>query len=436
MSWGYDFRPYVPVGAKKARAARYARERAEQLGRPALPVSIQGIKIAKTFWGKAWCDHLERFSDFANRLPRGRTYVRNGSVADLQISPGRLEAIVAGSEPYEVVVEIERLPPIQWQQLRRECAASIDSLLDLLSGRLSDGAMQRLTDRNDGLFPTPSQIKLGCSCPDWAIVCKHVAAVLYAVGARLDERPDLLFVLRDVDHHELVSDAISQGNLDQAFGAASNDLAGEDLESLFGIELDSGEADASPSKTSHANTTRKAAKKRSRKGATKKSARQSTPASQANSVGKNFSKKKQSSTKRASTPKKQTAAKKTSGTRTTAEKFGGAAGTNGDKAMTVVQKATARKTSTKKSASPSTSKPSKKVAQKQRPVGKKSATKNAAIEKKNAILQSAETNHSTKKKAAPKKRAATKTKLKQASVRLRDTKKKSATKKKAAKKER
>jgi uncharacterized Zn finger protein len=185
-------------------------------------------------------------------VERGRTYVRNGSVVDLQISPGRLDAIVAGSDPYEIKIEIKRLKSAQWKKVCDACAASIDSLLDLLSGQFSDGVMQRLTDRDEGLFPTPGDIHMSCSCPDWAVMCKHVAAVLYGVGAHLDKRPELLFVLRDVDHHELVSEAVSQENLSTAFGEPSDELAGEDLGAMFGIELDA----AAPSSKAR-QTTRK-----------------------------------------------------------------------------------------------------------------------------------------------------------------------------------
>ncbi|MCP4784593.1 MAG: hypothetical protein GY903_10745 [Fuerstiella sp.] len=240
MSWGYgyEYREYVPVAQRKAQARKFAAARAKKQKRKTQPVMIEGQKIAKTFWGKAWCDHLESYSDYANRLPRGRTYARNGSVVDLQISSGRLEAIVGGSDVYEITVDIDQLKPAKWKEIRNDCAASIDSLLDLLGGRLSDGVMQRLTSRPAGLFPAPEEINMQCDCPDWAGLCKHLAAVLYGVGAHLDKHPELLFLLRGVDHTELVSEAVSEGNLSSAFGEPSSDLAGEDLGAIFGIEID------------------------------------------------------------------------------------------------------------------------------------------------------------------------------------------------------
>ena len=235
----YDWKPYVPVAQRRANAMRAAKQLAKKRGRELKPISIEGRKIARTFWGEAWCDSLENHSDFANRLPRGRTYVRNGSVIDLDITRGHIDALVAGSEMYKVRVEISRLKPAHWNQLKGECSESIDSLLDLLAGRFSDGVMQRLTDPQRGLFPLPKEIKMSCSCPDWAVLCKHVAAVLYAVGARLDKEPQLLFLLRGVDHAELVSQAVSDGNLENALGGSGEGLAGEDLGAMFGIDLDS-----------------------------------------------------------------------------------------------------------------------------------------------------------------------------------------------------
>ncbi len=237
MSWGW--RPYVPVAKRRAQAAGFAQRLAKQEGRRLKPVKIDGRTIARTFWGKAWCDHLESYSDFENRLPRGRTYVRNGSVVDLDIEPGRIKAYVSGSEIYQVQIEIDRLQAAAWKRIKSECSASIDSLLDLLAGRFSDGVMRRLTRPADGLFPQPKQIRMACSCPDWAVLCKHVAAVLYGVGARLDDEPQLLFLLRNVDHNELVSQAVSGDNLTGAFGEPGEALAGEDLGAMFGIDLDS-----------------------------------------------------------------------------------------------------------------------------------------------------------------------------------------------------
>src|SRR5262249_19784028 len=162
----------------------------------------------KTFWGKAWCANLEAYSDYANRLPRGRTYVRNGSVIDLQIEPGAVRALGGGSEVYERDGGIAARPARRGRPAaaarpgRAACAGRIDSVVELLAGKLAQGVMDRLCSRERGLFPAPSDIDFTCSCPDSARMCKHVAAVLYGIGARLDERPELLFLLRKVDEKE------------------------------------------------------------------------------------------------------------------------------------------------------------------------------------------------------------------------------------------
>ena len=240
MGWGRysEWRPYVPVDVRRQKAAAKARKKAEAQGRALQPVIASGTKMAKTFWGKAWCDHLHAFRDYANRLPRGATYLRNGSVVDLVIKAGKVEAIVAGSEPYTVSIAIQTLEKKRWKSLRQKCSESIDSLLDLLAGRLSDGIMRELTSTQTGLFPTPREIQMACSCPDYSSCCKHLAAVMYGVGVRLDTQPELLFLLRGVDHTELVSEAVSAGNLDRELGAdGQGGLASADLGELFGIEL-------------------------------------------------------------------------------------------------------------------------------------------------------------------------------------------------------
>jgi uncharacterized Zn finger protein len=203
LAW-YEYRPYVSAAQRMQSASRELAKRKKK-GLTAEPVTIEGRTIARSFWGKAWCDHLEGYSDYANRLPRGRTYVRNGSVLHLTVGPGCIEALVQGSSLYEVSVDVTPLARPRWKGLVDACSGKIDSLVELLRGKLSDGVMRVVTDRDKGLFPAPSQIRMECSCPDWATMCKHVAAVLYGIGARLDERPELLFTLRKVDHLELLS---------------------------------------------------------------------------------------------------------------------------------------------------------------------------------------------------------------------------------------
>src|SRR5438034_4005072 len=204
MSYYFAWQPYVSVAEKRRRAERKV-AKLKKRGQAIAPVRIEGRKIATSFWGQSWCTNLERYSDFENRLPRGRTYVRNGSVVDLQIAKGEVATMVAGSDLYKIKIAIAPVKNARWKAICRDCAGSIDSLVELLQGRLAKGVMDRVCREGDGLFPSPGEIKLNCSCPDWAGMCKHVAAVLYGIGARLDEMPQLLFVLRDVDENELLA---------------------------------------------------------------------------------------------------------------------------------------------------------------------------------------------------------------------------------------
>jgi uncharacterized Zn finger protein len=235
MSYG-GWRPYVPVAQRRAKALRKVKQLRKK-GMEIEPIEIQGTKIANTFWGAAWCKHLEQFSDFENRLPRGRTYARNGSVVHLSITQGHVEAMVAGSELYHVNIRIAPLTSAKWKHVRQQCAGQIGSMLELLQGQLSNEVMRIVTDPSQGLFPQTRDIKLHCDCPDWAEMCKHVAAVLYGVGARLDEKPELLFVLRKVDHQELIAAELDLQVTATATGKRRR-LANQDLSGVFGIEMD------------------------------------------------------------------------------------------------------------------------------------------------------------------------------------------------------
>ncbi|RKY15697.1 MAG: hypothetical protein DRQ55_19220, partial [Planctomycetota bacterium] len=209
-------------------------------GQDIQPVEIEGRTIARSFWGKGWCTHMESFGDYANRLPRGRSYVRNGSVCHLSIKKGKVEAIVSGSKLYRVNIDIKTQSKAKWMELKKRCTGKIGSLIELLQGRLSAEIMSTVTDREHGLFPLPGEFRYTCDCPDWADMCKHIAAVIYGIGARLDAQPDLLFALRGVDHNELISAGVTA---DAIAGAGSRrarrrSLSGKELENVFGVELE------------------------------------------------------------------------------------------------------------------------------------------------------------------------------------------------------
>ncbi|MCC6747131.1 MAG: hypothetical protein IT371_05690 [Deltaproteobacteria bacterium] len=241
------WKPYVPV-AERRRQAEHELQKLAKKGHPISPVLLEGRTIARTFWGKAWCENLERYSDFANRLPRGRTYVRNGSVVDLQLAPGAASAIVSGSALYKVAVNVLPLPKPRWRSLCTDCAGGIDSLVELLQGRFSKGVMERLCQPATGLFPAPAELTFTCSCPDWASMCKHVAATFYGIGARLDEKPELLFTLRQVDQQDLLASAGKGLPLSKKGPAKEKVLVADDLSELFGLELGAVEDDAQESK--------------------------------------------------------------------------------------------------------------------------------------------------------------------------------------------
>lgn len=244
MSW-WSYKPYVSAAERRAKAERAAKRLAKG-GRTLSPVKIVGRAMATTFWGKAWCDNLESYSDFENRLPRGRTYARNGSVLDLQIEAGRIKALVSGSDLYKVTIDITTHPAAAWKELKSRCSGQIGSLVELLQGKLSKSVMDLVTERNGGLFPKPKEIRIKCSCPDWAGLCKHAAAVLYGVGARFDHEPELLFTLRKVDHLELIGEAGSPDAFAKTAGKGKKVLADAELADVFGIELAGSDTQAAP----------------------------------------------------------------------------------------------------------------------------------------------------------------------------------------------
>jgi uncharacterized Zn finger protein len=265
----YEWAPYVSVAERRAKAQKKMAALRKK-GIDIQPVSIEGQKIAKTFWGEAWCDHLEGFSDFENRLPRGRTYVRNGSVCHLAIEKGKILAKVCGSELYDVQVQIKTLPPKKWSAIKSRCGGQIGSLLELLQGRLSDHVMAVVTDRKEGLFPLPGEMTFRCSCPDYASMCKHVSAVFYGVGARLDVKPELLFLLRGVDHEELISADAEEAVSKATSRGTSKRLDSNSIGDIFGIDLEVGQVSRDDDPEPKADSKPKTAKKKTAKKKTAK----------------------------------------------------------------------------------------------------------------------------------------------------------------------
>ena len=191
--------------------------------------------LVRNFWGKAWCRHLESYQDYESRLPRGRSYLRQGNVYNLTVEPGVVSAQVAGSRLYEVQVTIRALAKPDWKDLQDACAGQVGSLLDLLAGKLGDGVLRVVADPDRGLFPRPGEIRFSCNCPDWADMCKHVAAVLYGVAVKFDNDPALFFRLRGVDPMEIISAGAQTALGSPPAGGSGLDNA--DLSALFGIDL-------------------------------------------------------------------------------------------------------------------------------------------------------------------------------------------------------
>jgi uncharacterized Zn finger protein len=237
-------KPYIPAAVRR-RTVDQTVAKIQRKGQMLSPVVASRGAIANSFWGKAWCQNLERYSDYSNRLPRGRTYLRNGSVIDLKIGPGEVTAQVMGSSLYRITVSIREVAVAHWQAIARDCARSIDTLVELLQGQLSTSVMERITRPGTGLFPSPKEIAFSCSCPDSAAMCKHVAATLYGIGARLDVEPDLLFGLRKVDAKELIAHAGEGGTPFQKLPDAGRILDSSKLSDVFGINFGSMDAKAS-----------------------------------------------------------------------------------------------------------------------------------------------------------------------------------------------
>lgn len=267
MSGYYDgWPPYVPVAKRREQAAKQV-AKMKKKGMNILPIVIEGRTIARTFWGKAWCDNLKAYSDFENRLPRGRTYVRNGSVVHLEIGKGEVNALVSGSSMYDVNITINAIAKEKWKKVVANCAGSIGSLVELLQGKFSKSVMEIISHKDQGLFPSPREMKIKCNCLDGATMCKHIAAVLYGIGARLDSQPELLFILRQADYFELLDTATVSSNLDK-MGGGQEEIDTSGLSAIFGIDIDESaniniKADQKPTnKTSQELLTKRKPKKR------------------------------------------------------------------------------------------------------------------------------------------------------------------------------
>jgi len=243
MAYDDYYLEYV-TKAEREKMAQNTIEKLKKKGKAELnPVCITGRQLARTWWGKAWNDNLKRYADYSSRMGRGSSYVRNGAVLDLKIEQGIIKALVQGSvrKPYEVEVDIRPLLPEVWERIRIASEGKIESLQELIDGKFPPGLSELFTTQGSGLFPTTKEITFKCSCPDRAVMCKHVAAVLYGIGARLDEDPTLFFTLRAVDIHDLISKAIqskTQNMLSKSGATSHRILEDADIGAMFGVEVE------------------------------------------------------------------------------------------------------------------------------------------------------------------------------------------------------
>ena len=175
------------------------------------PVIIDGSVIARTWWGKAWIKNLESYTDYASLITRGRSSVGSGAILDLQVSAGEVTALVQGTraKPYQVLIRIQKLNKNTWNLVASACQGKLESLEELLAGKFPKAVEEAFLQPKTGLFPSPREIEFECTCPDWASMCKHTAATLYGIGARLDEDPTLLFALRGVAMVDLIKGPVS-----------------------------------------------------------------------------------------------------------------------------------------------------------------------------------------------------------------------------------
>ncbi|SHH26196.1 hypothetical protein [Clostridium grantii] len=242
MYSSYGFPEYVSVAERKKKNEKAA-EKLKKKQKDICPVVITGRKLASTWWGIAWNKNLESYSDYSNRIPRGRSYVRNGSVLDLKIGKEKISALVQGSgrKPYEVDITITPLSINRWNKIIDNSMGKIDSLEELVKGKFPKSLESLFTEKNNGLFPSPKEIKFDCDCPDWASMCKHVAAVLYGIGARLDENPELFFTLRGININEFIEKTtinMAEALLIKSQKTSNRIIDNEDVSALFDVEMD------------------------------------------------------------------------------------------------------------------------------------------------------------------------------------------------------
>lgn len=238
--WNRDDDFSQPSAAELRRKAEQSKKRSADSKKALEPVLIDGRQIAKTWWGEAWCTNLENYADYRNRIGRGKRHVRADTVIDMKMKGGTIKARVQGSRrtPYRVEIEIDPMPEARYKAVLKSLDSRIENLEALVNGDFPMAMKSLFTDLKSGLFPNPREIHFTCSCPGWASMCKHVAAVLYGIGNRLDHDPLLFFAMRGID----VSDFIQRSVKDKLSSMLKNAdthshriIDDQSVEELFGV---------------------------------------------------------------------------------------------------------------------------------------------------------------------------------------------------------
>jgi uncharacterized Zn finger protein len=162
-----------------------------------------------TWWGRAWVEAMEQRARLdPNRLPRGRTYARNGRVGKLAVAPGEVSAAVWGSRatPYVVKVRVRVLRDEEWDRVLDAVAGRAAHTAALLDGELPPEVVADAAAAGVELLPGPGEVVPRCSCPDWAEPCKHAAAVVYLVADELDADPFALLWLRGRSRQDVLAE--------------------------------------------------------------------------------------------------------------------------------------------------------------------------------------------------------------------------------------
>ncbi|MGH9066476.1 MAG: SWIM zinc finger family protein [Acidimicrobiales bacterium] len=196
------------IAASPAPAGRPLPPRLPKVTRPVArrPRARQGF--GQTWWGRAWVEAIEgRARLDPNRLPRGRTYARRGSVGELGVEPGVVRAAVQGSraKPYAVWVRVRPFDDGEWDRLLDSVASRLGHAAALLDGELPAELSEDVAAAGLDLLPGLGEVQPRCTCPDWADPCKHSAAVCYLIADALDADPFLLLLLRGRSREEVMA---------------------------------------------------------------------------------------------------------------------------------------------------------------------------------------------------------------------------------------